>query len=182
MRFLLMLVLMCLATPSTASAGTLVKYNSLHSAVRESGEVLPEIQAATETDANELLCLALNIYHEARGEQERAQWAVGFVTINRAKRAEWGGNICSVVWARSQFSWTVRGVRTLVPREINAWRESQRKAVMLFSNQKADDPTQGATHFYQSRLRPSWSRRLVDKMRIGAHMFARLPLAVVSSK
>lgn len=173
--FLLLVSILCLATPATASAGTTEKYQSLHSTVLERGDVIPDIQGATEEDRNEMLCLALNIYHEARGEQERAQWAVGFVTLNRVKRAIWGQSVCAVVWAKSQFSWTVRSVGAMVPREVNAWKEAQRKAYMLFSGQKADDPTRGGTHFYQARIRAPWTRNLVDKMRIGAHMFARLP-------
>jgi spore germination cell wall hydrolase CwlJ-like protein len=141
----------------------------------ETGNVNPDIQGASDDDRNEMLCLALNIYHEARGERSRGQWAVGFVTLNRVKRAIWGNTVCAVVFAKSQFSWTVRGVRTLVPRDVNAWQEAQHKAYMLFTGQKADDPTNGATNFYLATIRPSWTRMLVDKIRIGAHMFARLP-------
>lgn len=32
-----------------------------------------------------VLCLALNVFHEARGEPETGQWAVAQVTINRAR-------------------------------------------------------------------------------------------------
>jgi spore germination cell wall hydrolase CwlJ-like protein len=170
-----MFVLMCLATQTPASAGTTEKYQSLNSTVRAAGEVIPEIQDASDSDANEMLCLALNIYHESRGEKAVAQWAVGFVTLNRVKTAIWGNSVCAVVWAKSQFSWTVRGMGTLVPKEVNAWKEAQRKAFMLFRGQKADDPTHGGTHFYLASIHPSWTRMLVDKMRIGAHMFARLP-------
>ena len=175
MKFLIWLVLLCLATQATASADTTEKYQSLNSTILSSGDVIPEIQGAGSEDANEMLCLALNIYHEARGEQARGQWAVGFVTLNRVKRHIWGDSVCAVVWAKSQFSWTVRSVGTLVPREVNAWQEAQRKAYMLFSGQHADDPTDGATNFYLASLRVSWTSMLVDKIRIGAHMFARLP-------
>jgi N-acetylmuramoyl-L-alanine amidase len=169
-----MFVLLCLATQTPASAGTTEKYQDLNSTILQTGNVIPDIQGASESERNEMLCLALNIYHEARGENARGQWAVGFVTLNRVKRAIWGDSVCAVVWAKSQFSWTIRGMRTLVPREVNAWQEAQRKAYMLFSNQNADDPTDGATNFYLASIH-SWTRTLVDRIRIGAHMFARLP-------
>ena len=35
---------------------------------------------------NELNCLALNLYHEARSEQTAGMWAVGDVTINESKK------------------------------------------------------------------------------------------------
>lgn len=178
MKFILLLVLLCLATPSTASASTPERIQTVNNTVRESSGVIPEIQGASDVDQNEMLCLALNIYHEIRGGHERDQWAVGFVTLNRVKRHIWGNTICAVVYAKSQFSWTVREVRTMVPREVNAWRECQRKAVMLFQGQKADDPTSGATHFYRASIHTAWTRQLVDKTRIGAHMFARLPGAI----
>jgi N-acetylmuramoyl-L-alanine amidase len=170
-----MFVLLCLATQTPASASTTVKYQDLNSTILETGNVIPDIQGASDEERNEMLCLALNIYHEARGEKSRGQWAVGFVTLNRVKRAIWGSSVCAVVWAKSQFSWTVRATRTLVPRDVNAWSEAQRKAFMLISGQNADDPTDGGTHFYLASIHTSWTRMLVDKIRIGAHMFARLP-------
>ena len=50
-----------------------------------------------------VVCLALNIYNEARGEPEEGQLAVAYVTINRAagKRTK----ICDEVFRAKQFSW-----------------------------------------------------------------------------
>ena len=46
------------------------------------------------------LCLASNIYFEARGEPIDGQILVAEVTMNR------GDDICATVFADSQFSWT----------------------------------------------------------------------------
>lgn len=43
-----------------------------------------------------LLCLALNVWHESRGEDLAGQYAVAFVTINRAKESH--ADICEVVF------------------------------------------------------------------------------------
>jgi N-acetylmuramoyl-L-alanine amidase len=55
---------------------------------------------------NALLCLALNVYHEARGETVEGQVAVAMVTMNRAG---WDTrNVCPTVYKPRQFSWTHR--------------------------------------------------------------------------
>lgn len=66
-------------------------------------------------------------------------------------------------------------MRAQLPREKASWVESQRKAALILNGEKMNDPTNGSTHFYQAKLNPGWARRLVAKVRIGAHMFARLP-------
>jgi spore germination cell wall hydrolase CwlJ-like protein len=170
------LLLSLLLTPDQAAAATPTRYQNLHTAVRNLGTLIPEVQNANRTDQDEMLCLALNIYHEIRGGSTRHQWAVAFVTMNRTKRAVFNAKtICQVVWARGQFSWTVWNLRAQLPRERGAWAESQRKAALLVSGEKMNDPTNGSTHFYQARLNPGWARRLVSRIRIENHTFARLP-------
>jgi spore germination cell wall hydrolase CwlJ-like protein len=51
-----------------------------------------------------LLCLALNVYFEARGEPIQGQYAVAHVTLNRVKENK--SDICSEVFKKNQFSWT----------------------------------------------------------------------------
>ncbi len=171
-----MLLSFLLLTPKPAEAGTLPKYQTLHTAVRSLNTLIPEISAANRTEQEQMLCLALNIYHEIRGGTPRDQWAVAFVTLNRTKRSAFKArNVCDVVWAPGQFSWTRWAMRAQLPRENGSWKESQRKAFLLLSGEKMNDPTNGSTHFYQARLNPGWARRLVNKVRIGSHMFASLP-------
>lgn len=172
----ILVFLLSLVAPTTASAETLAKFQTLHNLVRSSVPLIPEVRIANRNDQDQMLCLALNIYHEAAKGNPRDQWAVGFVTTNRIKRQAFNAStICQVVWARSQFSWTVRAARTLLPRELSVWTECQRKASLIVAGEKMNDPTNGSTHFYQARLNPGWARRLVDKVRIGVHMYARLP-------
>ena len=51
-----------------------------------------------------ITCLALNLYHEARGEPEIGQWAVAQVTMNRAEHDP--AKVCDTVFKPRQFSWT----------------------------------------------------------------------------
>lgn len=171
-----MLLLFLLLTPKPAAAGTTFRYDTLHATVRSTTVLIPEIRNANRTDQDQMLCLALNIYHEIRGGTPRDQWAVGFVTLNRTKHSAFKAkSVCQAVWAQGQFSWTRWSMRAQLPREQAAWAECQRKAHMLFAGEKMNDPTNGSTHFYQARLNPGWALRLVSKVRIGSHTFARLP-------
>jgi spore germination cell wall hydrolase CwlJ-like protein len=54
-----------------------------------------------QTDVAELANL---IYHEARGEGQDGQIAVGQVALNRLRSGKWGVSIHSVAWAKGQFS------------------------------------------------------------------------------
>ena len=47
--------------------------------------------------SNDTVCLALNLYHEARSERTAGMWAVGDVTINRVKSSSFPNTICGVV-------------------------------------------------------------------------------------
>lgn len=166
--------LFCL--PLSAQAETTPRYGALLTAVRTQNHLISDVREANQTDQNEMLCLALNIYHEIRGGNSRDQWAVAFVTVNRTKRRVFNANtICNAVWATGQFSWTRWALRAQLPREQSSWVESQRKAALIVSGEKMNDPTNGSTHFYQARLNPGWARRLIAKVRIGQHMFGRLP-------
>lgn len=59
----------------------------------------------TLANANELMCLARNIYFEARGESEPGQFLVGFVTMNRVSDKRFPNTICGVVNQPNQFVW-----------------------------------------------------------------------------
>ena len=59
-----------------------------------------------ELDPKQHECLAMNIYHESRGERLEGQIAVAQVTINRMEHTKWPSTICEVVYQPKQFSWT----------------------------------------------------------------------------
>jgi hypothetical protein len=45
---------------------------------------------------------------------------------------------------------------------------------VLYSGEKSDF-TNGATHFYLAKLNPGWARRGLGKVRIGDHIYMRVP-------
>jgi spore germination cell wall hydrolase CwlJ-like protein len=116
---------------------------------------------------NALMCLALNIYHEARGEPLEGQVAIAMVTMNRA---DWDtDSVCEVVYERNQFSWTDR-LADLTPQEPIAWAVAKRVASRVIQGQH-DDITDGATHFHTRAVRPVWRHSLKKTATIGEHVF-----------
>jgi N-acetylmuramoyl-L-alanine amidase len=136
-------------------------------------EIIHEARELQDTDRREFICLALNIYHEARGEPRQGQKAVAHVVLNRRASAAFPNSICGVVWQRSQFSWTVRPVGSLVPRDKASWEQSQRAALRVINGEVAD-PTSGANHFHARSIKPGWASRARARLNIGAHVFLRL--------
>jgi spore germination cell wall hydrolase CwlJ-like protein len=116
----------------------------------------------------ELLCLAKNIYYEARGEPMHGKIAVAQVTLNRVThRTEFQSSICGVVYAKHQFSWTMESHRE--PRG-EAWREAQAiaKAVIVGT---AHLPDFKALYFHNLTVKPRWNKTKELVARIGNHIF-----------
>lgn len=134
--------------------------------------------AAKEPEIDEdLYCLALNIYHEARSEPESGQIAVARVTLNRVASKSFPSSICAVVQQggekrhRCQFSWWCDG-KSDQPTESRAWRRSLEISRRVLANE-VSDPTYGALYYHADYVQPSWSSRLKRTTRIGRHLFYR---------
>lgn len=127
-------------------------------------------------ERRQALCLALNIYHEARGSTRNDMVGVAWVTRNRVEsRFSRGRNYCQIIWEPGQYSWTKRSADSLMPREREAWQRVTRIAIQVMNGEVAD-PTNGANTFYSTRLgTPAWTRRGTGRMSIGAHTYVRLP-------
>lgn len=132
--------------------------------------------AEAETELN---CLAMNIYHEARGEPLEGQFAVAYVTMNRVVSSRYPSSVCSVVWQHKQFSWTHDG-KSDRPREPEAWQHSMTLAKHIYNNyhklmdlsQGASDLSQGALFYYAyEQVNPYWAKEKKTTAKIGAHIF-----------
>ena len=123
------------------------------------------------SSAEERECMALNIYHEARGEPILGQIAVAQVTLNRMELHHYPDTVCGVVWQRRQFSWTHDG-HSDTPREIQAWEKSKLIAqIVMESWDSGRDITQGADHYHADSVNPGWADRNRVTTRIGVHTF-----------
>ncbi|UEM05192.1 cell wall hydrolase [Skermanella rosea] len=130
---------------------------------------------AAAVDRNDALCLARNIYFEARGESSRGQYAVAAVTLNRVREKRWPGGICGVVYQSKQFSWTISRPmsRPTVIDDRAAWQRAAEVAVLSLVG-LAPDYSRGATHYVApKRLRrmPVWTAAMAVSHRIDGHVF-----------
>jgi len=133
--------------------------------------------SADADDGQEIGCLALTIYHEARGESERGKLAVGHVVMNRTRSVLFPANVCNVVRQggqqlhRCQFSWWCDG-RSDRPKDQAALRESLRLAEDIYYG-CTRDPTAGALWYHSTAVKPSWSKSFGLGKRIDRHVFYR---------
>jgi spore germination cell wall hydrolase CwlJ-like protein len=126
----------------------------------------------------ELDCLALNIYHEARGEPVNGKLAVGHVVLNRVLDSRFPSSACAVIKQGGeapvngcQFSWWCDG-RNDQPLDRQAWAESQKFAGKIF-DRTLKDPTDGALWYHADYVAPYWRKSLVEGPTIGRHIFYR---------
>ena len=111
------------------------------------------------------MCLARNIYHEARGESYLGKLAVAQVTINRTKDPKFPNTICDVVYQPGQFSWTVLGARKSDAESISIAQRALRGRHEL--------NTFKATYFHNKSTRPAWAYKFKKIKTIGTHAFYR---------
>lgn len=132
---------------------------------------------ATAEPTEEIDCLALNIYWEAKTESIVGQQAVAHVTLNRVRSPQFPNSICAVVhqgWERGrmcQFSWYCDG-RTDLPHDDAAWEAAVGHALNAVDGESSD-PTNGALFFHALSVQPGWTKHVRHTKRIGQHDFYR---------
>jgi hypothetical protein len=129
---------------------------------------------------DEISCLALNIYFEARGEPDVGKLAVGHVVMNRVLSGRFPSTVCEVVQQggemrryRCQFTWWCDG-RSDKPRSIADWRRSSELALAIYWGQ-SEDPTSGALWYHADYVNPAWRNDFVLGTKIGRHIFYLQP-------
>ena len=132
-----------------------------------------------------LMCMAVNIYHEAKNQPMAGQIAVAQVVMNRVKDNRYPDNVCDVikqgltykngkvVLGKCQFSWYCDGKKDDVDKKSEKWRNSLRYASMVITNKITLDVTEGATHYHATYVRPAWARTKTKTVRINRHIFYR---------
>ncbi len=126
-------------------------------------------------------CLAMAIYHEARGESTDGQMAVGNVIVNRALSKKFPSTLCGVIFEnadkgryRCQFTFACDG-RSDVGTERKAWAKAEQLADEIyrkFAQGKAPGILPNTALYYHTRaVSPDWSSRFTRVASIGAHLF-----------
>lgn len=120
-----------------------------------------------------LLCLALNVYNESRGEPLVGQYAVATVTMNRAKTND---NVCHAVFKPYQFEWTgnlpkKNKVKYALKKVKD--KKSWETALMVARHSLIKPPKWNITNFHTVDSRPKWSKskKMILVATISNHKF-----------
>ena len=120
------------------------------------------------------MCLALNIFFEARNEPIDGQIMVAEVTLNRVASNRYPDSVCDVVWQRKQFSWTHDGLHDDPTRmsylDRQAWRDIQTLAKDIL-DEKVEMFGTGATMYHATYVEPYWADSYEFVGQVGEHLF-----------
>lgn len=129
-----------------------------------------------------VMCLAMIVYFEARGEPFNGQVAVAQVAINRAPDVinepdPDSTDPCKPYLKdkprhKCTFSFYCDGLNELIDDE-KAWRTARTVALLVSNGTIADDRTLDATHYHAKYVDPYWNSSLTMLTDIGNHIFYR---------
>ena len=133
-----------------------------------------------------VMCLALNVYHEAKNQSLIGQIAVAQVVMNRVKDERYPDNVCDVVYQgqyykwqpdlpirdRCQFSWYCDGKSDKPNKDTFAWEQAVTVAHGVYYG-NLDDFVEGATHYHADYVLPEWASSKTYITRIDDHIFYR---------
>ena len=133
-----------------------------------------------------LMCMALNMYHEAKNQSMLGQLAVGQVVMNRVEDKRFPDNVCDVVTEavtykgtdkpvlhKCQFSWYCDGQKDEPDFDSKEWWDAKEYASIVLSGTIMLDVTEGATHYHATYVRPAWAKTKTNTTRIDRHIFYR---------
>lgn len=111
----------------------------------------------------ELECMALNVYHEARGESFKGKVLVARTVLNRVAHKDFPATICDVVYQPYQYSWTLKK-RLPQPNETH-YMEAIRAVYASLSDRSS------ALYFHATHIRPPWASQKSLLEKEGNHIF-----------
>jgi len=143
-------------------------------------EALQRQELRAQRRADDLQCLAENVYFEARGEPLDGQYAVAEVTLNRTRAQHFPHSVCAVVheirWDPvrrrhiADFSWTELGPLTV--EDGAAWKQAMTVASTVYDDLHPN-VVPHALYYHASSVRPDWARSRREIATIGNHIFYR---------
>jgi len=123
----------------------------------------------TETREDKVFWLAINIYHEARGESLAGQIAVGHVVLNRCQKSK--KTVKDIVLAPFQFSWHNCNKFPAI-KDYDALQACFRAANGILEERGTGENLSGADHYFAEYITPpGWSKGMTKIAKIGKHIF-----------
>jgi N-acetylmuramoyl-L-alanine amidase len=121
---------------------------------------------------DEANCIAVAVYHEARGESVEGQLAVAQVIMNRAASGKYPASWCGVVKQPWQFSFVRNGQFPSVDESSAAWRKALGVTRLAVASAVTSVPKE-CLWYHANYVAPRWSNNLQRVEKIGAHIFYR---------
>jgi hypothetical protein len=126
--------------------------------------------------ATDFMCLAVTIYHEARGEIREGQAAVASVILQRAAApGRWGSTVCDVT-VPVQFSYLNEDMSFAPITDYDSWMSAVEVATVAMV--EGPDPwLEGADHYHTKDSNPYWNKHMPVVATIGNHIFYADPMS-----
>lgn len=184
--------ILCLMTMSLATLANGEPAGSLRSGIllpeRAINSIVRQDEASGPGALAEWQCLTIALYHEARGEPEIGQIAVGETILNRVRSKAYPDTICGVVFQNSQmknqcqFSFACDGVSDAMQESqpMQKLSEMARQLILAQKSHSLDAVTRSSyfnqraplmTHYHRYDVFPTWSPKLEKLAQIGNHVF-----------
>lgn len=145
---------------------------TIHEDVQDVKEFLVKSNEKMNYSKTDFDCMAKNIYHEAGIESQRGKFAVAQVTLNRLKDGRWGKSICKVVYAPSQFSWTLYRKQRYEQPKGPLWNESVAVTrAVLEKGYRVPSLDESILYHADYIKEPVWAASVVRIQHIGQHIF-----------
>lgn len=158
---------LALAASNPEYFGDIAEQKTFEDVLKEVSKVeKEETKLATKHTEKDKICLAKNIFFEARGTDYFEKVRVANVTMNRLKDKSYPSTLCQVVKQHKQFSWTlvktntIERVKALVKKnsaEAAAWKDSLEIAQMAVDGELRD-LTRGSLWYHTPAVSPKWSK------------------------
>ena len=147
-----------------------------------------KLKTASVKDKTQIICLAQNMYHEARGQSTAGIKAVALVTINRSKSGRFPKTICGVVNQTTlvkqddpqqptkkvcQFEWRCAEETAKIVDKTSYNRIYSLATSVYMHYNRVNDITGGALYFHNTSVSPDW-KNLVRTIQIEDHIFYKL--------
>lgn len=136
-------------------------------------------------EQDEIECMAINTYHEARDQSVAGQLAVMHVVLNRVASPRFPDSICGVVtegptyvnwlgntWPvrdQCQFSWYCDGMSDTAT-DTTAYDKIKKLANQVVMD-GTFDITEGSTHYHADYVKPNWRKQFHRVVKIDTHIF-----------
>lgn len=139
-----------------------------------------EVAVDNAVDADQLTCMATNIYHESANESDLGKIAVAMVVLNRVASPDFPDTICEVVHQPSrnarkprscQFSWTCDGKSDNIRDSEKYQSIVKLSRDILLTQDTLVDIVDGSLYYHAVYVKPTWAKYFDKVTRIDTHIF-----------